>query len=100
MLLEALIPRLLYHFDSNCSWFSLYGYFEVCDCINNGVSENVMKCMYEYNHHKMYAWMQDAIQKDEISMRNKDNINACYVMYYKRFIGVWSFIRNSYDGLK
>ena len=59
-----------------------------------------MKCMYDYNYHKMYAWMHDAIQKDEISMRNKDNMNACYFMYYKRFIGVWSLIRNAYDALK
>ena len=37
-----------------------------------------MKCMYEYNCCKMYAWMHDVIQNDEISMRNKDSMNACY----------------------
>ena len=49
-----------------------------------------MRCMYEY---KMYAWMHDVIQKDEIS------INACYVMCSKRFIGVWSLIKNAYGAL-
>ena len=53
--------------------------------------------MYKY---KMYTWMYDVIQKDKISIRNKDNMNACYVMYYKRFIGVWSIIRNAYDAFK
>ena len=41
--------------------------------------------------------MHDAIQKDEISMRDKDNMNACYVIYHKRFIGIWSLIRNVYE---
>ena len=59
-----------------------------------------MKCMYEYNHHKMYAWMHNAIQKDEISMTNNDSMNACYVMYNKRFIGLWSLIMKVYDSLK
>ena len=47
-----------------------------------------MRCMYEY---KMYAWMHDSIQKDEISMRNKDNMNAYYVMCYENFIGFGAF---------
>ena len=59
-----------------------------------------MKCMYEYNYYTMYVWMHDAIQKDEISMRNKGSINACYVMCYENFIGVWSLIRNAYNALK
>ena len=59
-----------------------------------------MKCMNEYNYYKVHAWMHDFIQNDEISMRNKDSMNACYVMCYEIFIGVWSLIRNAYDALK
>ena len=33
-------------------------------------------------------------------MRNKDSMNACYVMCYEIFIGVWSLIRNACDTLK
>ena len=53
--------------------------------------------MDEYNCHKMYAWMHDAIQKDEINMKDKDNMNACYVMYYKRFISVWSHPYDAFE---
>ena len=59
-----------------------------------------MKYMYEYNYCKMYTWMRGVIQKYKISMRNKDNVNAYYVMCYKKFISVWSLIRNAYDALK
>ena len=44
--------------------------------------------------------MHDFIQNDDISMRNKDSMNACYVMCYEIFIGVWSLIRNACDALK
>ena len=44
--------------------------------------------MYEYNYCKMYVWMHDVIQKDKISMRNKDNMNAYYTMCYEIFIDV------------
>ena len=44
-----------------------------------------MKCMYEYSHHKMYAWMHDAIQKDEISIRNKENMN---LLVYGALLGM------------
>ena len=44
--------------------------------------------------------MHDFIQNDEISMRNKDSMNACYVICYKILIGVWSLIRNACDALK
>ena len=44
--------------------------------------------------------MYDFIQKDEIGIRNKGSMNACYAMYYEIFIGVWSLIRNAYDALK
>ena len=59
-----------------------------------------MKCMHEYNCCKMFSWIHDVIQNDEISMRNKDIMNAYYVICYKRFIGVWSLIRNAYNALK
>ena len=39
-----------------------------------------MKYMYEYNYYKMYAWKHDFIRKDEIGMRNKGIMNACYAM--------------------
>ena len=47
----------------------------------------------------MYAWMHDFVQNNEISMRSKDSMNACYVMYYKRFMDAWILIRNAYDAL-
>ena len=43
--------------------------------------------------------MHDFIQKDEIGMRNKGNMNSCYAMCYEIFIGVWSLIRNACDAL-
>ena len=59
-----------------------------------------MKCMYEYNYCKVYAYMHNFIQNDKIGMRNKGNMNECYTMCYEIFIGVWSLIRNAYDALK
>ena len=56
--------------------------------------------MYEYNYCKVYVYMHNFIQKDEIGMRNKGSMNSCYVICYEIFIGVWSLIRNAYDALK
>ena len=61
-------------------------YMYECTYYEMHVQYNVMKCMHDCNYYEMYAWMHDVVQKDEISMRNKDSMNACYVMYYKRFI--------------
>ena len=44
--------------------------------------------------------MYDFIQKDEIGIRNKGSMNACYAMYYEIFICVWRLIRNAYNALK
>ena len=44
--------------------------------------------------------MHDFIQNNEISMRNKDSMNAYYIVCYDIFISVWSLIRNAYDALK
>ena len=53
------------------------------------VSANGMKCMNEYNYYKVHIWMHDFIQKDEIGIRNKGNMNAMrYLLMYGALLGM------------